>query len=238
MDSRIGIIGDGPTDRRVIGKLAECVVSYGRTHSTIPQVVELGRLNIRDAVDKYWQEASRSEDYQIAGEAGRNLQSKVVTRLWTAVEEFRTQAKGDSLSCMDVVVLSTDAEKHFSSPDMYFDNWARHLPKVLMAGIEQLQHRMIQWGYDWNAIPTIVPLPLYPSSEVIIAAARESGLPFHGRPAKELKKLLYNVQDLTRLSSEEFERQALDHLNTDALGRIFRYIPEARPFLHMLLQRS
>ena len=236
MACRIGIIGDGPTDSKVIGRLAECIVSYG--HSKTPQIIELRRQNIRDAVDRYWRDTSKSNNYQIRGEAGKRLQGQVFAMLRTAVEEFRTLAKCDNLSWNDLVVLSTDAERHFGSTDTYFEDWAFHLPKILMAAIEQLYHQLIQRGYEWNYIPTIVPLPLYPSTDIIIAAAKNSSRSFHNLPARELKKLLYTVSDLNLLSPEEFDRQALDHLTEDSLGRIFRYIPEVRFCIHMMLWRG
>ncbi len=98
MDYRIGVIGDGPTDLRVIGKLAECILSYGHIDPKSPEIFELGRLNIRDPVDKYWVKASREEDYHLAGEAGKRLQREVVALLWKAIDEFKDLASCDSLS--------------------------------------------------------------------------------------------------------------------------------------------
>ena len=238
MACKIGIIGDGPTDLRVIGRLAECVVTHGPGLPEQPQIIELRRHNIRDAVDKYWQEASKSIDYSISGQAGRRLQGTVFAMLRDAIAEFESQVRGENLSWRDVIVLSTDAERHFSSAENYFDAWAFQLPKILMAATEKIYHELVGWSHQPTSIPTIVPLPLYPSSEVIIAAARNGGLAFHNRSARELKQLLYRVPRMNQLSDDEFNRLALDHITTEALETIFQQIPEVRPFIHVLLCRG
>ena len=129
MAQRIGIIGDGPTDLRVIGRLAECTVRHGQETREQPQIIELARMNICDPVAKYWREANSLNDYSVSGEAGKRLQGSVFAVLGEAIEEFRSQVGTDSVTWRDVKVLSTDAEKHFPSADRYFDTWAFQLPK-------------------------------------------------------------------------------------------------------------
>ncbi|MYC96642.1 MAG: hypothetical protein F4X14_16880 [Caldilineaceae bacterium SB0661_bin_32] len=238
MDCRIGIIGDGPTDLRVIGKLAECIVSYGQTDPISPEIFELRQQNLRTPVDRYWERATREEDYHIASEAGKRLQMDAVALLWGAVEELKFRAKCDSLSYRDMIVLSTDAEKRLNTIDGYFEDYAIHLAKVLMVAVEKLYHQMVEWGIGRRFIPTIVPLPLFPSTEIIVAAARENSLSFRGRTARELKSLLYNVNDMSLLSLDDLDRQALAHITTESLDRIFRFVPEVRYLVHTLIWRT
>ena len=237
MYRRIGIIGDGQTDLRVIGRLAECTVRHGQESKEKPQIIELARLNICDSVAKYWREASSSNDYSVFGKAGMKLQGSVLAVLREAIEEFRSLVGVDSVTWKDVIVLSTDAEKHFSSADRYFDAWAFHLPKILTAATEKACHDFISRGYEPTFIPTIVTLPLYPSSEVIIAAARGQGVSIHGKSANELKTMLYDERNLRALSTDEFESRALVHITKESLVSIFKQIPEVRPFVHALLFR-
>ena len=237
MDRRIGIIGDGQTDRRVIGKLAECTVRHGQETRDHPQIIELSRLNIRDAVDKYWREASSSKDYSAFGDAGKKLHGSVFAVLEGAIEEFRSLVGIESVTWRDVIVLSTDTERHYSSAERYFDPWAFQFPKILTAATERICYEFISRGHEPIYIPTIITLPLYPSTEVIIAAARGQGLSFHGKSANELKTMLYNERNLRALSIDEFKRQALDHITQDSLVPIFKQIPEIRPFVHALLYR-
>ena len=238
MDYRIGIIGDGPTDLRVIGKLAECIVSYRRIDPKPPRIFELGRLNIRDPVDKYWAQASREDEYHLSGEAGMRLQQEVVALLLKAIDEFKTLASCDNLSYKDMILLSTDSERRLKSIDAYFDNYAFHLAKILMAAIEKLYHQMVQWGFERQFIPTIVPLPLFPSTEIIVAAARNSGLSIHDRTPDELKRMLYNVHDMDQLLPEDLDRHPLAHITTDSLDRIFSFVPEVRYLIHIMLWRA
>ncbi len=122
--------------------------------------------------------------------------------------------------------------------DAYFEDYAFHLAKILMAAIEKLYHQMVQWGFERRFIPTIVPLPLFPSTEIIVAAARNSGLSFHGRTPGELKRMLYNVHDMDLLSPEELDKHALAHITTDSLDRIFSFVPEVRYLIHIMLWRA
>lgn len=238
MGCRIGIVGDGQTDYRVIGRLVECVLNLESDEATSPQIVELRRQRIRDAVDAYWRVASKSKDYSISGEAGKQLLSSTSRALLGAVSDFEVQVKGEYVTWRDVIVLSTDAEQHFAKSETYFDTWSVHFPKILMAATELTYHQLLAQGYFPSIIPTIVPLPLYPSTDIIVAAARKNGVSFHGQPARELKKKLYNSSDLRLLSSEDFERRALSHLTTDSVERVFKQIPECRPFIHSLLCRG
>jgi len=238
MDCRIGIIGDGQTDYRVIGRLVECILNQESEEAASPQIIELRRQRIRDAVDAYWRAASKSNDYSISGKAGSQLLNSTSRALLGAVYDFEVQVKGEYVSWRDVIVLSTDAEHHLATPETYFDAWSVHFPKILMFASEVTYHQLLAQGYSPSIIPTIVPLPLYPSTDIIVAAARENGISVHGQPAQELKMKLYNSPDLRMLSSEDFERRALSHLTTDSVEQVFNQIPECRIFIHSLLGRG
>lgn len=237
MARRIGIIGDGQTDLRIIGKLAECTVRHGQENRDHPQIIELSRLKISDAVAKYWREASSSNDYSAFGVAGKKLQGSVFAVLGEAIEEFRSLVVSENVTWRDVIVLSTDAERYYSSADRYFDPWAFQLPKILAAATERTCHELISRGHEPTFIPTFVTLPLYPSTEVIVAAARGQGLSIHGKTAGELKTMLYNERNLSTFSIEELEKQALDYITGDSLVPIYKQIPEVRPFVRALLFR-
>ncbi len=238
MDCRIGIIGDGPTDLRVIGKLAECILSYGQIDPITSEIFELRQQNLRTPVDRYWDRATREENYHIASEAGKRLQKDAVALLWRAIEELKALASCDSLSYKDLIVLSTDAEKRLNTIDGYFEDYAIHLAKILMVAVEKLYHQMVEWGIERRFIPTVVPLPLFPSTEIIVAAAKDNGHSFRGRTARELKSLLYNVHDMALLSLEDLDRQALAHITTDSLDRIFRFVPEVRYLVQTMIWRA
>lgn len=237
MPCRIGIIGDGPTDLSIVGRLAECAATLNVSRTLSVELIELRRQNLRDAVDRYWQEAIRSDDYSVTGRAGLKLLGAASAMLHGAINDFESSLRGEGVSWRDVIVLSTDTERHFATSDRYFDAWATHMPKILLTAAEKTCHQLIQWGRDPSIVPTIVPLPLFPSSETIVAAAKDNFGAIHGLRPGELKVKLYNVRDLKMLSREEFERQAMEPLTRNSIEQIFRLIPESRPLIHVLLQR-
>jgi hypothetical protein len=90
-------------------------------------------------------------------------------------------------------------------------------------------------GYKRQDLPVIVSMVTFPSTEIIVAAARgEKSI--HGKKAKELKQLLYGKTDLRKLGENEFQEQALDFITPESINDIFKAVPESRLFIQTLSQ--
>lgn len=157
MACRIGVIGDGPTDRKVAGRLAECILASESSDSRPLQVIELGRQSIRGHVDAYLREAANSNDYSVSGNPGKALRNAAFLVLQNARGDFASQAKEPGATRKEVIVPSTDPERHFRSPEACFVSWAVHLPKILLAATEFAYHTCIERGYPPSSIPALVP---------------------------------------------------------------------------------
>jgi hypothetical protein len=49
-----------------------------------------------------------------------------------------------------------------------------------------------------------------------------------------LKQLIYGTTELQTISDEDFKKKALDFINSESIGRIFRNVPESRNFMQTL----
>ena len=84
-----GVIADGSTDLEILSRFISCVP---KRQNQI-QVVKLGQ-KLRDAMDEFWREASRTNSYGVTQEPGRKLRNRIVRILFAAVEEFDAQVSG------------------------------------------------------------------------------------------------------------------------------------------------
>ena len=137
----------------------------------------------------------------------------------------------------DMLLFSTDSEKSLTQLEHYFDDWAWILSKILLGAVEKFYHFKLRKVFYPEYLPMIFPLVLFPSTEIIVKAARTaSGVEFNGRnkKARQLKMEIYGTDDLRSLPDGKFEKEALDYITPEGIRLIYQYVPESRLFLQML----
>ena len=219
----IGVIADGPTDRRILFKIVECFIPCVNK-------IELTRLKFRSAIDDYWS-ASNTNNFWFPNESAKNLSSDVLRILLSAFKEFGSHVGG--LTEDDILIASTDSECYLANSDKYFDSWAFSLTKIFISGVESFYHTMLRQGYEKENLPLIIPILLFPSTDIIIAVAK--GMTgYYEKEARELKRMVYNTENLNTLQDEDLNERALKYITSDSVNLIFKHIPESRPFINLL----
>ena len=135
----IGIIGDGSTDRQILLKFVRCFIP-----SCNAKEFYLIRRSFRDSIDKYWSDTKNTDKFWFPHRAAEDLRSAVLGNLLSAFKEFSSYVGG--LTEDDILIVSTDAERHLANSDIYFDCWAVSLTKILISGIESFYHTMLRQG--------------------------------------------------------------------------------------------
>jgi len=231
----LGIIADGSTDQEIIARLAKCLLENADPAESSLEEVMLGQ-SLYDYTNTFRIKASQTRDYSFCSKHALDLRNGIVTVLLAAIAEFQSKIPRELRDC-DLLVLHTDAELVLSSPEKYFEEWAVVISKIFLIAIEEFYHKTSQRGWQWEHLPLVVPLVPFPSTDILVAAAKteNSGtFGFHGRKAREIKIALYGVDDLRHLREEELKQKALDFITPAACKAIYRHIPESRIFLRTL----
>jgi hypothetical protein len=221
----IGIIGDGVTDRLILLKIVKSIVPWNVNE------VPIQRQSFRVAIDKYWQN-SNENDFWFPHNSANEPKKKVSEILYAAFNDF--QYNSGNVTDNDILIASTDTERHLNNPDFFFEWWAFSLTKIFISGIESFYHYMIHHqSRGKENLPLIIPILPFPSTDILVAAARNmSG--YYGRKPNELKRMLYDTDNLRTIPPEDFEDLALKHITPDSINLIFKHIPESRPFINFL----
>jgi len=233
----IGIFSDGVTDREILLKIAQCVLEGIGTNNLSLEPVMLPRQSIRDHVDKYWVESKNCDKCGFPEKSAREeLKDRVVNTVDGALRDFQAKA-GRKLTTYDMLLFSTDAERYLTQSERYFDDWAWIRSKILLGAVEKFYHFKLREVFYPEYLPMVFSLVLFPSTEIIVKAARTaSGVEFNGRnkSARQLKREIYGTDDLRSLPDVKFEREALDYITPEGISAIYRHVPESRLFLQML----
>ena len=115
---RIGIIGDGPTDRKIFSKIAQCLLRSDDGEIESLQIIELKRQNIRDYVDRYWRTADKTQEYFLPSEPATELLNGIMNTLLGAFSDFECEV--EELSSRDVLLITSDAERKLNSGKRLF----------------------------------------------------------------------------------------------------------------------
>jgi hypothetical protein len=222
----IGIIGDGATDIAIFKKISECILSDEDQNNVTLNYIELNRQNIHDAVDKYCREADKIKDScYLTGKEALALKNSVIRTLLGAFADFESEL--GLISNRDIILVTADSEHTFSHPDDYFKDWRFSISKILVGSIEEFYRAKVRENYTHEYLPVVIPFVVFPSTEILIAAAKID-------PKKLMKQLLYGTTELQTISDEDFKKKALNFINSESIGRIFQNVPESRNFMQTL----
>ena len=234
IDRNIGIISDGPTDWLIFRKLVETIVREKQPNTTL-NFVQLKRQSLRDQIDRYWQEASRENNYHLPAEPANHLLKEVVGIIRQAFHDFENESGVEGLSARDMLIVTTDTERAVKHSRAYFEeSWTFSLSKILVGAVEQFYQLKVQENYPYEYLPFILPLAVFPSTEILVAVAKNHPQSHYGKSPQELKRILYNTDDLRTLRPGELEKRALDVITPERVNAIFNQIPESRPLIQTL----
>jgi hypothetical protein len=228
----VGVISDGSTDYDIIKKFVTTLLEP--TGSC--EVVQLGG-KLRDDLDRFWRESDKANDYNPYNPAARELRKKITLILYAALSELEKKMPREMKDC-DLLVLNSDAEKPISLPDNYFEQRIFIIPKIFSLVIEEFYHKFHQQGYQRKFLPMVLPLVLFPSSEILVAAFRHSEKDVfraRGKQAKELKQELFGTDDMRRLGPDEFDKVVLSYITRTNCEKVYKFVPESRHFIRSLL---
>jgi hypothetical protein len=217
----IGIIGDGETDYRVFKKIAEILLANE------VEVIELRRQTLHDAVDKYWKDIRKNDSI---------LQKEVKAILNAALSDFQSGIK-ENLTCKDILLLTTDAEKRFAAlnnEQIYWDSNSDYfgILHCLMNAIRDFYSIQYKRGYPPENLPTMIPIVTFPSAEPFLLIAKgEKTSNINGKTPTDLKIRLYRTDN----PCGEAIEQAIKEISEDKVYEILKIIPESRFFIQTFL---
>lgn len=235
MQRNLGIIADGGTDHEIFQKIAECVL-LGEEYlesTTYLNVVPLIRRSLRDHIDRYWIEASKLNQYFLPSTPAKTLQDHVFYTLNGAFKDLLSSVT--ITSNRDIILLTSDAEKTITHKAIYLNEaWAFSISKILMGAIERFYDYQITFNYlKYADIPVIIPLVTFPSTEILVAAAKNLSQ-IHDKSAKELKRMLYGTDNLSSIRPENLKENTLEFITPQSIESIFKKVPDAQLFIQNL----
>jgi hypothetical protein len=225
MQRQIGIISDGETDYRVFKKIIETLLS------TQVNVIDLRRQTLHDAVDKYWKDINKNSEY---------LQKAVKGILNTAKVDFLSEIESDYLTCHDIILLTTDAEKccaSLNNESIYWECNSRYFAilNCLIAAVRDFCAIQYAQGVSPAHLPMIIPIVTFPAIEPFLLIAKNEKLSnINGKKPAELKRLLYKTDNPTGQDIE----QAIERIQKNQIYEILKIIPESRFLIQTLLLLS
>ena len=222
----IGIIGDGPTDRIIFGKIVECILTEDTSKDFIDcNIIELQRQKIYGIVNKYL----RSQNTESPQEP-QVLAKSVAGLLYNGFCDFLSEV--EAISNCDLLILTTDSEKVLPRPEDYL-KYGIDLFNILSEAAIRFYEAVLGQGYSQDNIPLVLPIITFPSTEIIIAAAK--GLNnYYGKKPLELKQSIYGVSNLSILGDGDLEKKALQFITVTGIDNIFNNVPESRHFIKTL----
>ena len=227
----LGVVADGPTDQEIMARFLKSL--FEPTGACEERIID---KNLTILMQQFRDRASRTGQYHLFQKPAVKLRKGIVNVIYSAVVEFRDAISRD-LSHSDVLLLSTDAEWPIKAQNEWHE-----IERIVV--FYRIFDGAISEFYDapgnranWEYLPLIIPLVLFPSTDILIAAARsdhDANFDFRGQKAQWLKQNLYGCSDLSQLGLDDLEKKALSHLTFEACKRIYSSIPEARVLLRTL----
>jgi hypothetical protein len=165
----VAILRDGYSDFLVVRKFIKCILNSHKGEILDDKsFIDLEQLNITNPLVKYIDKVSRSKDYSYHSEEATVLIKELIAIYFACYSRF--QREFDVITNKEVIVINADSEKLLIERGNYFSIWAYNIKGLLLFSIEKFYEEMIKQGYTFEYLPFIVPLILYPSSEILIAS--------------------------------------------------------------------
>ncbi len=238
MNPQVAIIRDGYSDFLVLKKFVTSIFQHHH-------LVELkddnffefdNTLTMTDALSNYFRKA-HLENFSLFDSAAKDFRREIGGVLFTAFNRF-SKEKDTYLSNKDILILNGDAEKVLGSKQTYFEQWAYSVNSAVWLAIEEFYNKMVEQGHDYTQLPLILPIILYPSSEILVASCMDdfdktNYREFSAKPA--LKQTVYDTDNIPEAIANGTMKEVLDtFVIPETLGKVYKDLPEIRKFMHIL----
>jgi len=227
----LGIVADGPTDYEIMAKFLKSLLEPAG-----PCEERMISLNLSVYMSEFRDKASRTQQYGLFDRPAVRLRRAIINVIHSAVGEFKDRISR-GLCHSDVLLLNTDAEWPIKAQNEWHEIERIVVFYRIFDGAISEFYNAPGNRRNWEYLPLIVPLVLFPSTDILIAAARCDGdvsFEFRGKKAPWLKQKLYGCSELNRLGPGDLEKKALNHLTREACMRIYSSVPEAQILLRTL----
>lgn len=238
MNPQVAIIRDGYSDFLVLKKFVTSVFKHHH-------LIELkdddffqfeNPLTITDALSNYFRKA-HLENFDQFGNFAVDFRREIGSILLAAYNRF-SKEREFILTNKDVLILNGDAEKILGLKQNYFEKWAYSINGIMWLAIEEFYNKMVEQGYDYLQLPLILPVILYPSSEILVASCmndfdKTNYREFNAKPA--LKQKIYDTDNIPEAIKSGAMQDVLDtFLIPESLSKVYKDLPEIRKFMHIL----
>ncbi|WP_069471189.1 hypothetical protein [Candidatus Marithrix sp. Canyon 246] len=161
----VKIICDGLSDYLVIKKLISAIFEHSHADEVSLEFIEFEQYpNVRDYIDEFI-DKSKDTNYDLFHENVKSSKNNIITALIQVVDALTRE----------ISISNTDSEKPLIHKENYLKRrWAYSLNAFLELAIEEFYQKRVEWGYDYQSLPLILPLVLFPSIEILVAACFES----------------------------------------------------------------
>ncbi len=233
----IGIIRDGESDFYVVRKLLKVIFEKERQETLNDDNFlnfDSQDFSFYNALNNFIRKRNRNcifEDNEF-----QKFSNIIILKIFTAFTSMSREFGGTTNK--DILVLYSDSEKLLVKDENYFTDWAYSIRQIFDYSIDKFYHKISKEGYSYNNIPLIIPMILFPSSEIIVASCmydfdKENIRELKPTPA--LKEKVYGFSNIP----EAFDNNAIEetintYLVSDNLNEIYRLTPELRKVIHIL----
>lgn len=229
---KVSIICDGESDYRVLSKTVRVIIEKHHSLKFDENDFLRHSLNLRNDIDVYLKAIKSNSIYSIES---KGLVEAIHKSLFNACGILR---KEGIMDCKHLLILNTDAEKILATNSNYFKEEYYHLQQIFEFAIATFYDKMVNTRYAYDALPLICPALLFPSSEILVAAAMVGNEQEFSKeklrkkqPKPDLKKYVYNTDHIPDADIEGILNTFLDE---NSLARIYQLIPELRKLIQFL----
>lgn len=221
---KIAIAADGGTDFQVLKFLIEKYIIF----DTNIEFTFLRRCPEGFQLLNDWWKAKKNE----SGWKNK-IAEKFQRALISAYQEWFE--KSGEISYRDYLIYHLDSERLAKNTEDIIKGWARELIESLGRGVDLFYFRYGQICGGLLQLPKIIPIPLFPSTDILGAVCAKIRNYREKQPSK-LKKELYGTSDLFQINKEEFKQKLESIFINDREGFLKNmcYIPESYRILLMI----
>jgi len=236
MNKKIAIIKDGSSDFVVLKSFISSIFNNELNISLSDNnFVDLKGLQIGEAIEKYIDKANKTNETNINGKHASDLKNTIISILYAATNHNEFNNK-------DIIVLNGDAEHKLMKNENFFEDWVRRLYAVIYLSVDEFYDKMNSQGYSFRNLPIIIPLVLFPSIEILVAACylsdndKKTIRELRAKP--DLKMKVWDTDNIPTAYENGKINEVLElcfsNNGASSLQEIYKDIPEVRNLMHIL----
>jgi hypothetical protein len=241
------IISDGPSDYLVLKSFLLAIFepqnnfNFVGDHNSQQAVDKLiGFLNLRTSVDNFVKMVTqqKSGDYSSLLKPINELKTQIIRMLDKVLG--LVQKNGIDLSGRDLLIINSDSERPLGNRQNYFQERVCLLDRIFWWAIEEFYNQMLDRRYSHQKLPLILPLILFPSIEILVAAFIEEEHDFDKqcrtlKANPDLKQRVWGTNSIPKAFQTGMLQEVLvTYVTSEALDKVYRNLPEVRKFMQIL----